>query len=201
MNVLQINSSANQKNSISRYMVNQITEKLRIQTPFISVKDRDVAYDNLPYLDQTFIEGMFNKGLLNEAQQNALKLSDELIEELKQSDTLIIGAPMYNFTVPSSLKSYFDLIARPGKTFQFNSRGEMKGLLMDKTAFVVISSGGTPIGGAQDHSASYIKTFLNFIGIINIHFINMDQSGLNFEGKAKATMNKIEAIVNGQELN
>jgi FMN-dependent NADH-azoreductase len=153
MNILQINSSANQNNSISRYMVNEITEKLRESIPTISVKNRDVAYNNLPYLNQAFIEGMFNIGALNAEQQNALKISDELTEELMQSDAIVIGAPMYNFTIPSSLKSYFDLIARPGKTFQFNFKGEMKGLLKDKTAFVVITSGGTPIGGDQDHSA------------------------------------------------
>jgi len=184
------------KNSISRYMVNQIIEKLKVQHPNTKVQNRDVAYDNLPYLDQAFVEGMFNRGALNEEEKKPLKISNDLIDELYKSDTLVIGAPMYNFTIPSSLKSYFDLIARPGKTFNYTSTGEMNGLLKNKTAFVVISSGGTPIGGDMDHSAAYVKTFLNFIGITNIHFINMDQAGFDFNGKASAALARVDSIVN-----
>lgn len=200
MNILKINSSANTKNSISRYMVDLIIEKLREYNTSAIVQDRDVAYNDLPYLNQAFVEGMFRNGGLNTEQKEALKLSDQLIDELKNNDVLVIGAPMYNFTIPSSLKSYFDLIARPGKTFNYTSRGEMNGLLKNKSAFIIISSGGTPIGGIQDHSSSYIKTFLNFIGISNIHYIDMDQAGFDFKSKTSAALTKVNDIINNQEL-
>lgn len=195
MKVLKINSSANKANSISRNMVDYVATKLKDKNPSLEVIERDVAYSNLPYLDDKFVEAMFHRGNLTDDHKETLKLSDTLIDELKSSNIIVIGAPMYNFTVPASLKSYFDLIARPGKTFNYNAMGMISGLVKDKTAIVVISSGGTQIGSEQDHTKGYITTFLKFIGITNIQFLEMDQAGFNYSEKLKVATNKLDTIL------
>jgi len=195
MKVLKINSSANKDNSISRNMVEHVVSKLKEKQSALEVLERDVAYSNLPYLNQEFVEAMFHKGELREDQKEVLSISDDLIEELIASDIIVIGAPMYNFTIPSSLKAYFDLIARPGKTFSYSNTGALTGLLKDKTAFVVISSGGTKIGSKQDHTKAYIETFLEFIGITDVHFIEMDQAGFLLNEKYKMATEKMEFIL------
>lgn len=195
MKVLKINSSANKFNSISRDMVEYVTSKLKEKYPSLEIQERDVAYSNLPYLNQEFIEAMFHKGELSADQKGVLSVSNNLIEELKSSNILVIGAPIYNFSVPASLKAYFDLIARAGETFKYSNDGTLTGLLKDKTAFVVISSGGTKIGSKQDYTKGYISVFLEFIGITNVHFLEMDQSGFVFNEKYKLATEKMESIL------
>ena len=195
MKILKINSSANKINSLSRHQVDNITTKLKDKHTSAEVIDRDVAYSNLPYLDQDFLGAMFERGQLSPQQQETLSFSDELIDEIKSSDILVIGAPMYNFSVPSSLKSYFDLIARPGKTFNYTNTGAITGLISNTTAFVVTTTGGTPIGSNMDHSTGYIKTFLNFIGISDIHFIDFDQTGFKYQEKLMQAKTKLDSIL------
>lgn len=194
MKVLKINSSANGNHSISRNLVDYISTKLLEKYSQVEIDERDVAKDNLPHLDENFVRAMFQKGSLNEVDQKALKLSDELIAELKASDVLLFGVPMYNFTVPASLKAYFDLIARPGETFNFSS-GYSQGLLEDKKAIVVITSGGTKIGSDQDFTKEYIRTFLKFIGITQVEFIEMDQAGFKYQEKIQIAAKQIAAII------
>ncbi len=195
MKVLKINSSAQKSNSISRKMVDNITSQLEQKYGSVDVSDRDVAYSHLPYLNEEFVEAMFNKGVLDSDQEEVLHISDSLIEEVSDSDVLIIGAPIYNFSVPASLKAYFDLIARPGKTFKYSNTGALTGLLENKTAFVVITSGGTKIGSKHDYTKGYITSFLEFIGITNIHFIELDQAGFVFNEKLKIATEKMETIL------
>lgn len=195
MNILKINSSAEKDNSISRSQVEFIISNILGKYKSAKVVNRDVAYDNLPYLNQEFVRAMFNKGLLSKEQQEVLSTSDTLIEELYASNVLVFGIPMYNFTIPSCLKSYFDLIGRPGKTFKFNGNGEMVGLLKNKIAIVAITSGGTPIGSPMDFTKDYIITFLKFIGITNVHFIELDQLGFKYQEKIKAATDKVNTIV------
>lgn len=195
MNILKINSSANQTHSISRNQVDFIVSALVNVNPTAKVIHRDVANNNLPYLDEAFVEAMFQKGELNDFQKEKLSTSDLLIEELHSSDILVLGAPMYNFTIPASLKAYFDLIARPGKTFTYTSTGTMTGLVNLKKAIVVITSGGTPIGSPMDFSKGYITSFFKFIGITNVHFIELDQAGFKYQEKMQEAAKKLDEII------
>ena len=195
MNILKINSSANGSNSLSRNIVNQIITKLTFNNPASVIVERDVASDNLPYIDESFISAMYQKDGLNNEEQKVLKLSNELIQELQSSDIIVIGAPIYNFTIPSSLKSYFDLIARPGKTFNMTSIGKFKGLLTGKKAIVVITSASTEIGSDQDFSTRYISAFLKFVGVTDVEFIEMDQVAFRFQEKIQLATSQIEALI------
>ncbi len=200
MKILKINASANKTNSISRNQVDVIISKLMGKYPSAEVIDRDVAYANLPHLNQEFVQAMFQKGNLNDEQKEILNDSDVLIDELHASDILVMGAPMYNFTIPASLKAYFDLIARPGETFNYTNTGSLMGLVKIKMAFVVISSGGTPIGSTMDFSKEYIKTFLKFIGITNVHFIEFDQAGFKYHEKLEEASAKLNLILESKQI-
>ena len=100
-----------------------------------------------------------------------LNLSENLITELKTSDALVIGVPMYNFGVPVVLKQWIDYIARAGQTFKYTEKGPV-GLSGVKQAYVVIASGGTPVGSPMDHVSPYLKTVLGFIGVETVHIID-----------------------------
>lgn len=198
MKILKINSSANNANSISRNQVEIITSKLLEKHLSAEVINRDVAYSNLPYLNHEFVQAMFQRGNLSNEQKETLSTSDMLIDELHSSEILVIGAPMYNFTVPASLKAYFDLIARPGKTFNYSNTGHTTGLVKVKMAIVVITSGGTPIGSPMDFSKEYIKAFLKFIGVTNVHFIEFDQSGFKYHEKKEKASIKVDQILESE---
>ena len=193
MKILKINSSSNRHNSITRQHVNKIVDILQNKGTGVTLTERDVAYSGLTFIDDNFLGAAFSQEPLTDAQREALALSDSLIQELMDHDTLVIGAPMYNFTVPASLKAYFDLFARVGKTFKYTENGPV-GLVEGKKAYVVISTGGTPIGSPYDFSKAYIQTFLGFLGIQDIEFLILDENNSKMEEKLEKGRAFLETI-------
>jgi len=112
-------------------------------------------------------------------------LSDRLISELREADMLLIGLPMYNFTVPSMLKAWNDHVARAGDTFEYTDTGP-KGLLADKPVFLVSSMGGIHKEGESDFLRPYMKQFLGLLGISDIRFITASGLNMGEEPRAKA---------------
>ncbi|WP_185154469.1 FMN-dependent NADH-azoreductase [Fulvivirga sp. M361] len=194
MKVLKINSSAAKGTSISRNEVEAIISEILAKYPNAKVTDRDVAYDNLPFPDDTFVDAIFHQGELNEEQQKAIQLSDNLVNEFMESDILVIGAPMYNFGIPACLKAYFDLVARAGKTFQYSEQGYPVGLVENKKAIIAITTGGVSLGSPMDFSKGYISTFLGFLGIRDIEFIELDENRFRYEEKRKMANEKLASI-------
>ncbi|EOK5706638.1 FMN-dependent NADH-azoreductase [Vibrio vulnificus] len=131
---------------------------------------RDLAQQPLPVLDFQVATALRASGDLSEAQQATVDLSDQLIAEIKHADTLIIAAPMYNFTVPTQLKNWIDLIARAGVTFTYTDQGP-KGLIEGKKAVVVTTRGGIHKDAASDIITPYLKTVLGFVGITEVEFV------------------------------
>ena len=195
MKILKINSSAAKSISISRGIVDDIISKLLNKYPKAQIINRDVAYDNLPFPDNKYLEAIFHQGKLNDEQLLATQLSDRLVDEILESDILVIGAPMYNFGIAASLKAYFDLIARAGKTYKYNDQGYPVGLIENKKAYVVITTGGIPLGSPMDFLKNYITTFLYFLGIKDIEFIELDENRFKHEEKKKIANEKLEAIL------
>jgi len=107
-------------------------------------------------------------------QKTRLTLSDELINEITWADILIIASPIYNFSVPSALKSWIDQICRAGLTFNYTETGPV-GLLRDKRAVLTITSGGVPVDSSVDFATPYLRQVLNFIGIEDIQTVGADQ--------------------------
>jgi FMN-dependent NADH-azoreductase len=193
--ILKIDSSARIRNSYSRILTNKLADQLSLLYPNIIVKDRNISND-LPFLSEIIIEAMFMPDEKRTSEQKqALKLSDEMINELKQSDILIIGLPVYNFNIPASLKAYIDLITRAGLTFRYTEDGPT-GLVENIKAYIVITSGGTALYSDMDFASDYIKFILSFIGIKEIYFIDATQ--LTTKGAdeiVSRAMGKIELLI------
>lgn len=162
--LLRIDSSAAGDNSKSRQLANEFVEKWLAKNPEGKVVSRDVTSNPLPHFTGETLDALFTpEADRNAAQQAIVAIGDELIEELEAADLVIVSAPMYNFGIPSTLKSYFDYIARAGRTFQYTETGPVG--LVNKDAYVFAASGSFSAGSSMDHQVPHIQTFLGFIGL------------------------------------
>lgn len=147
---------------------------------------RNLASNAVPHLDEERFNALISEtDERTTAQQQIVDLSDELINEVKQADALVIAAPMYNFSTPSQLKAWFDHLARVGVTFQYTATVP-KGLLNDKPVYVICTFGGRYHAIDQDHQSPYIKQFFNLLGISNVQFIYAEGLNMGEESKALA---------------
>ncbi|WP_314885730.1 FMN-dependent NADH-azoreductase [Aggregatibacter segnis] len=194
-NVLVLKSSIladnSQTNQLSDYFISKLADK--------NVVIRDLAANPLPHFDATAATAL--RGQPTSAKENALlALSDELVAEIKNADTLIINAPMYNFHIPTQLKSYFDFIARPRVTFQYSEKG-LEGLLKGKKAVVLAAFGGFHQNQPTDLVTSYMKAILGFVGITDVQFVYMEGIGFGPEAvekaqaQAKAEIDKMATVL------
>ncbi|MFQ3201794.1 MAG: FMN-dependent NADH-azoreductase [Zhongshania sp.] len=170
MTVLHINSSARLNHSntriIGQYLVDTLGE------PVVS---RDLVQHALPPITAEDLIAVHGSSDSQRASlQPQLALSEQLIDELKDADTLVIGAPMYNFGIPASLKQWIDAICRAGVSFKYTEQGP-EGLLNVRRAFIITASGGTPIGSEMDFASRYLEHICRFLGIPEIFHI--DASG------------------------
>lgn len=175
--VLHINSSARAENSVTRSLSAEITTKLAADR----VIRRDLATP-LPLLDEAWVGANFTPADQRSEEQKALLAqSDALIAELKQADTIVIGTPIYNFSVPSTLKAWIDLVARVGVTFHYTENGPV-GMLEGKRAIIAVASGGTQAGSDIDFATTYLRHVLGFIGITDVELVAADQLSMDAEG-------------------
>ena len=126
-----------------------------------------------------------------EHHKKMFELSDKLVSELKDSDIIIISAPIYNYGPPATLKAWSDLVARIGETFRFKPDGRREGLLKNKRAYLVITSGGTKLNSKEDFLTPWLKFILNFFGIDKVDIISADQMALDY----KKSINNAEAQI------
>ena len=181
-NVLVIESSARQQGSVSRQLTEHFIANWQAAQPDDVVKVRDLAIDQVPHLDATLLGGWMNPAeQQSEAEKAAAALSNQLTDEVLAADVLVLAAPMYNFTIPSTLKAWLDHVLRAGVTFKYTDTGP-QGLLSGKRAFVLTARGGVHAGSAQDHQEPYLRQVLAFIGIHDVSFIHAE--GLNLGGDA-----------------
>ena len=192
MKILKINSSGNKAASVSRQYVDKIVAKLVAKNEGCEVVDRDVTYNNLPFVDETIIGGYFSPEP-TAAQQEALALSNSLANELIAADVLVIGCPIYNFGMPASLKAYIDMVSRAGLTFNMTSEGFV-GLAGNKKTYIVVASGGTPVGSPYDFATGHLKTALGLLGITDVELVHLDEMLSKGEEKAAAAAAFIDAL-------
>lgn len=145
---------------------------------------RDLAANPLPVLDFSVATALRATEDLSQDQQAIVDLSDTLIEEIKAADTLVIAAPMYNFTIPTQLKNWIDLVARAGVTFTYTENG-VKGLIEDKKAIVVTTRGGIHKDAATDSVTPYLRTVLGFVGITDVEFVYAEALNMGEDAAAK----------------
>lgn len=187
--LLRIDASARRDGSVSRQLTDQIIEKL---TPD-HVIARDLA-NPLPHVNEAWISANFTPVTdRNDEQLKALELSDTLIEEVQQADTIVIGAPIYNFGVPAGLKAWIDLVARAGVTFRYTEEGPV-GLLTGKRTIVVVASGGTEAGSNYDFATGFLKHVLGFIGLTDVEFVTADKLALDAEGTIRHAQEQVDQL-------
>tara|TARA_Y100000591_G_scaffold140093_1_gene120345 strand:+ start:867 stop:1448 length:582 start_codon:yes stop_codon:yes gene_type:complete len=183
MKIYQIDSSARKEGSTSRSLAKKLLDK--IKKPEDNVIYRDLNDE------MVFVTGLTESGMnidakdQNENHKRMFKLSDQLVKELKESDIIIISAPIYNYGPPATLKAWSDLAARVGETFRFKPNGRREGLLKNKKAYLVITSGGTKLNSNEDFLTPWLKFILNFFGIEKIDIICADQMALDYDKSIK----------------
>src|SRR5689334_6704618 len=154
-NLVQINSSLFSGQGQSTVLADEFVAKWQSAHADGNVVRHDLAAENIPHLDGARFMSFLSKAEERTAeQQEVVTYSDALINELRTADTIVLGLPLYNFGVPSTLKAYFDHVARAGETFAYTAEGP-KGLLTGKKAFVFATRGGQYAGTALDTQTSY----------------------------------------------
>ena len=169
--ILQINSSGRYEGSITRQVSDLVVNYLKGTNPALDNINRDVAA-GLPFVNEAWINSNFTAAdERTEDQEKELSFSNELVAELESADHIVIASPIYNFSIPATLKAWIDLIARAGLTFRYTENGP-EGLLKNKKATIVMASGGVPIGSENDMASGYLKFALGFVGITNVNIID-----------------------------
>ncbi len=175
--LLRVDASMRKSGSYSRDLADKLTDQL-VKKQGFRVHRRDLA-DGVPMVDEAWINANFTDPEQREAHhQSALAASDELVAELHASDVIVLAVPIYNFGVPAAFKAWIDMIARVKKTFQYTAAGP-EGLLVDKTAYLILTSGGTALESPVDFVSPWLKHVLGFIGINDLHVI--DASAVMFD--------------------
>ncbi len=192
MKIYQIDSSARKEGSTSRALAKKLLDKIKKTEDEIIYRDLDD--------EMVFVSGLTESGMKiekkdqTEHHKKMFELSDKLVQELKESDVIIISAPIYNYGPPATLKAWSDLAARVGETFRFKEDGRREGLLKNKKAYLVITSGGTKLNSKEDFLTPWLKFILNFFGIEKIDTICADQMALDYEKSIKEAEKQIEDL-------
>lgn len=169
--LLQIQSSIFSNGGQSSQLAGRFVAAWRKANPGARVIVRDLAREPVPHLDAARFGAFLAKREERTPEQQAVTdYSDALIEELKRADVVVLGLPMYNFGVPSTLKAYFDHIARAGVTFRYTEKGSV-GLLTGKKVYVFAARGGLYAGTPNDTQTPYVRTFLAFLGMSDVEFV------------------------------
>lgn len=184
-NILVITASIFGQDGQSSQLVKRTLDQLRQTHGDVNIVTRDLAVEPVPHLDASrfgaFLTGEDDR---NDEQKRVIDYSDSLIQEIQSADVIVMGVPMYNFGIPSALKAYFDHIARAGVTFRYTENGPV-GLLEDRPVYVLAARGGIYAGTPNDSQTPYIRSFLGFIGLKDVHFVYAE--GLNMGEDKKAS--------------
>ncbi|WP_287881904.1 FMN-dependent NADH-azoreductase [Aquitalea sp.] len=197
MKLLHLDSSILGQNSVSRQLTAAVVDAVRQKHAAVSVSYRDLAAQPIAHLSGEIIGANFTaEADWTETQRQESALSNALIEEFLASDVLVIGAPMYNFSIPSQLKSWVDRVAAAGRTFKYTENGP-QGLAGGKKVVIVSSRGGvysTEQGQLMDFQEDYLRTVLGFLGITDIAFIRAEAVNMGEDKRATAIYAAKDAI-------
>jgi FMN-dependent NADH-azoreductase len=186
-NILRIDASARNSGSTTRQLTDKLVSHLIEQGYGANVVQRDLALTPPALLTEGWVGANFTDDADRSDEQKALLASsDELIAELEAANTIVIGVPVYNFAIPAALKAWVDLIARARRTFRYTEAGP-EGLLKDKKAYLVVASGGVPVGSDYDFATGYLRHVLGFVGITDVTIIAADQQMMDGEAINRAT--------------
>ena len=188
MNILHVTSSSRGNASYSNRVAGHVLDELVARNPGATIAVRNVATDPLPHIDDDFLAATRSpQGPQTERQRAVLAQSDALVDELFAADIVVIGAPMINFTIPSTLKAWIDNVARAGRTFSYSEAGP-KGLVTGKQVIIVGARGGvySEAGKPLDFQIPYLKSVLGFLGMTDVEVLEVDGTAYGPEAAEKA---------------
>ncbi|HEY3696363.1 FMN-dependent NADH-azoreductase [Phenylobacterium sp.] len=186
-NLLVLNSSASGEASVSNLLVQEAVNQIVDGNLATHVVRRDLDLDPLPHLTSRTAAGVRAEPA-TPAERESRALSDALVAELQAADLIVIGAPMYNFSLPTTLRAWFDHVLRPGVTFGYSEAGP-KGLVTGKRVLVVEARGGLYSEGpaqAADFQEPYLRQLLGFIGLTDVTFVRAEKIGFGPDARAEA---------------
>jgi FMN-dependent NADH-azoreductase len=179
INILEVSASGRRSDSVSRQLTADVVNALEDRYGSATIVRRDLN-DGVGFVDESWIAANFTAAEeRTTTQRERLAESDELVAELEAADVIVIGAPIYNFGVPATLKAWVDQVARARVTFRYTDSGP-EGLLKGKKAYILIASGGVPVDAAVDFATPYLRHALGFLGIDDVEVIAADR--LNVRG-------------------
>lgn len=191
MKLLHIDSSVLGNNSVSRQLTAEIVAKWRASHPGTAVDYLDLAIDAPSHLSADSLGFRMAPGAvdLTDIQRQENAVSEALVQQFLAADVIVIGAPLYNFSIPSQLKAWIDRVAQVGRTFKYTEKGP-QGLAVGKTVIVASTRGGvysTSEGGrAMEHQESYLQTVFGFFGVTDVRFVRAEGLAMGAEPKAQA---------------
>ena len=194
LRVLRVDASARGEPSVTRQLADLMLRELDERVPDLSVARRDVAA-GLPFVDAAWVgANQTEPDARDAAQRRTLALSDELVAEVMAADVLVIATPIYNFSVPASLKAWIDQVARARLTFRYTEHGP-QGLLAGKKAYVLVATGGTEVGSEIDFATPWLKFVLGFLGITDIEVIAADRGMLRGDAARQSAAERVSRLL------
>jgi FMN-dependent NADH-azoreductase len=195
-NILIVDSAATGEASVSRKLTRALADTLQRRDPAARIVHRDVGAAPIPHLTEATVPAI-RAGIVDSPEaERALALSNELVAELKDADVIVIGAPMYNFGMPSTLKAWFDHVLRAGITFRYSESGP-EGLVTGKKAIVVEARAGLYSEGpaaAMDSQEPHLRTLLGFMGVTDVAFVRAEKLAFGPEAAAAAIAEAVSAL-------
>lgn len=192
--ILEVSASGRGADSVSRQLSRNLIAALEDRYGEVEVEKRDVA-SGVPLVDDVWIAANFTAPeSRSREQREALAYSDALVAELQRADIIVIGVPMYNFSIPASLKAWIDMVSRARLTFRYTEKGP-QGLLEGKKAYLVVATGGVPVGSPVDFATPYLRHALAFIGITDVEIIAAEKLNTQAEDSMDAARARIAELV------
>lgn len=193
MNILHIDSAITGDASVSRKLTADIVAKLTAANSDATVTYRDLN-EGVPAIDTDWFAAVrMAPENPTPDQQRLIDISDAYLAEVQAADVLVIGLPIYNFTLSAQLKNWLDQIARAGKSFRYTAEGP-EGLLKGKRAIVAYSAAGTPMGSDLDHASGYVRFILGFMGITDVDFVAADRLAMDRDAGLARAQDALEKL-------
>jgi len=189
MKLLHIDSSITGDASVSRELTARTVAAWVATHPGTEVQHLDLAAQVVPHLGADALGFRTGQAAATDAQRRENALSEALVTQFLAADVVVIGAPLYNFTIPTQLKAWIDRVAQAGRTFAYTAQGP-KGLAGGKTVVVALTRGGvystSDAGRAMEHQETYLQTVMGFMGITDVRFVRAEGVAMGPDGKAQA---------------
>ena len=197
MKLLHIDSSILGANSVSRQLSAEAVKAWVAVHPNTQVEYLDLAVNTPPHLGADAMGFRTGQDAKTEAEREQNAISESLVSQFLEADVVVIGAPFYNFSIPTQLKAWLDRLAQPGRTFRYTANGP-EGLAKGKTVIVASSRGGmystSAAAEAMEHQETYLQTIFGFIGITDVHFARAEGLAMGPEARASA-ISKAQAAI------